>query len=100
MPLAILVQCTMHVAKRFWKKMKNKNERPKLVRFFSNIKSLYAAALGIEILCIAAAEIGENSSFALFGYGTIYQILLLQQPRYHPNNSTMSTGITLPKLKI
>ena len=26
------------------------------------------AALGIEILCITAAEIGENSSFALFGY--------------------------------
>jgi hypothetical protein len=58
------------------KKKKNKNERPKLVRFFSNIKSLYAAALGIEILCIAAAEIGENSSFALFGYGTVTGIAL------------------------
>lgn len=31
------------------------------------MKSLYAAALGIEILCIAAAEIGENSGFYLFG---------------------------------
>jgi hypothetical protein len=58
------------------KKKKNKNEKPKLVKFFSSIKSLYAAALGIEILCIAAAEIGENSSFALFGYGTITGIAL------------------------
>jgi len=32
-----------------------------LSQFLRNIKGLYAAALGIEILCIAAAEIGENS---------------------------------------
>ena len=29
--------------------------------FFSYAKGLYAAALGIEILCIAAAEIGDPS---------------------------------------
>jgi hypothetical protein len=31
-------------------------------------KGLYAAALGIEILCIAAAEIGENTGLYLFGF--------------------------------
>ena len=36
--------------------------------FFSYAKSLYAAALGIEILCIAAAEIGENTGLYLFGF--------------------------------
>jgi hypothetical protein len=29
---------------------------------------LYAAALGIEILCIAAAEIGENTGLYIFGF--------------------------------
>jgi hypothetical protein len=36
--------------------------------FFSYAKSLYAAALGIEILCIAAAEIGENTGLYVFGF--------------------------------
>jgi hypothetical protein len=31
---------------------------------------LYAAALGIEILCIAAAEIGENTGLYIFGFNT------------------------------
>ena len=39
-----------------------------LWRFFLYAKGLYAAALGIEILCIAAAEIGENTSLYLFGF--------------------------------
>lgn len=39
-----------------------------LWRFFHYVKGLYAAALGIEILCIAAAEIGENTSLYLFGF--------------------------------
>ena len=39
--------------------------------FFKNIKALYAAALGIEILCIAAAEIGENTGLYLFGFSMI-----------------------------
>jgi hypothetical protein len=38
--------------------------------FFSYAKGLYAAALGIEILCIAAAEIGENTGLYLFGFNT------------------------------
>jgi hypothetical protein len=32
------------------------------------VKGLYAAALGIEILCISAAEIGENTGLYLFGF--------------------------------
>jgi len=36
--------------------------------FLMYAKDLYAAALGIEILCIAAAEIGENTGLYLFGF--------------------------------
>ena len=36
--------------------------------FFFYAKSLYAVALGIEILCIAAAEIGENTGLYIFGF--------------------------------
>jgi hypothetical protein len=57
-------------------KNNNQTEKTRLIRFFSNVKSLYATALGIEILCIAAAEIGENSSFALFGYRTVTGVVL------------------------
>ena len=32
---------------------------------------LYAAVLGIEILCIAAAEIGENTGLYLFGFNLV-----------------------------
>jgi hypothetical protein len=35
--------------------------------FFKYAKGIYAAALGIEILCIAAAEIGENTGLYLYG---------------------------------
>jgi hypothetical protein len=41
-----------------------------LCRFFSYTKSLYVAALGIEILCIAAAEIDENTGLYLFGFNS------------------------------
>jgi hypothetical protein len=40
--------------------LRTKNEKS-IYEFFRHVKSLYAAALGIEILCIAAAEIGENT---------------------------------------
>lgn len=39
-----------------------------LITFLVYVKGIYAAALGIEILCIAAAEIGENTSLYLFGF--------------------------------
>jgi hypothetical protein len=44
---------------------KNKNS---YIEFFVHVKSLYAAALGIEILCIAAAEIGENTALYTLGF--------------------------------
>ena len=40
-------------------------------QFLRHVKGLYAAALGIEILCIAAAEIGENVGLYLFGFNLI-----------------------------
>jgi hypothetical protein len=36
--------------------------------FFGHVRTFFAAALGIEILCISAAVIGENSALYLFGY--------------------------------
>ena len=36
--------------------------------FFRHVKRLYAAALGIEILCIAAAEMGENTGLYILGF--------------------------------
>jgi hypothetical protein len=40
----------------------------RLRAFLLYAKSLCAAALGIEILCIAAAEIGKNTGLYLFGF--------------------------------
>jgi hypothetical protein len=40
-------------------------------QFFGRVKYLYAAALNIETLCIAAAEIGENTALYLFGFNWI-----------------------------
>src|SRR5215204_7769536 len=42
-----------------------------LPQFLRHVKALYAAALGIEILCIAAAEIGENTGLYLFGFNPL-----------------------------
>jgi hypothetical protein len=42
-----------------------------VTQFFRSVKGLYAAALGIEILCIAAAEIGENIGLYLFGFNLV-----------------------------
>jgi hypothetical protein len=42
-----------------------------LSQFFRRVKGLYAAALGIEILCIAAAELGENTGLYLFGFNLV-----------------------------
>jgi hypothetical protein len=43
----------------------NKNQ---VLLFFHHVRTLFAAALGIEMLCIMAAEIGENSGLYFFGY--------------------------------
>jgi len=42
-----------------------------LIQFFRSVKGLYAAALGIEILCIAAAEIGQNTGLYIFGFNLV-----------------------------
>jgi hypothetical protein len=42
-----------------------------LSQFLRHVKGLYAAALGIEILCISAAEIGENTGLYLFGFNLV-----------------------------
>src|SRR5438094_140709 len=47
-----------------------------VIKLFWNAKNLYASALGIEILCILSAEIGQNSSFFLFGYKTPFGIIM------------------------
>ena len=39
-----------------------------LVLFIGHVRIFFAAALGIEILCITAAIIGENTALYLFGY--------------------------------
>jgi hypothetical protein len=39
-----------------------------IVTFLLYARGIYAAAIGIEILCIAAAEIGENTALYLFGF--------------------------------
>ena len=51
-------------------------EKRTSIRFFSNVKTLYASALGIEILCILSAEIGQNSSFFMFGFKTPFAIIM------------------------
>lgn len=44
--------------------------------FLKNIRCLYATALAIEILCICAAETGQNTTFVLFGYKSALGITL------------------------
>ena len=53
--------CTKDVCRSVARK-----EHP-IYRLFQNASKLYATALAIEVLCICAAEIGENR-FAIFGY--------------------------------
>lgn len=48
-----------------------RNAQQSIIQFFKNAKSLCAAALGIEILCIGAAETGENTGLYLLGFNHI-----------------------------
>jgi hypothetical protein len=50
------------------KAIHRRDKENSIVSFFHYTRTLFAAALGIEILCISAAEIGENSVFYFFGY--------------------------------
>lgn len=44
------------------------NNKQNGLLFFGHVRTFFAAALGIEILCISAAVIGENSALYFFGY--------------------------------
>lgn len=46
------------------------------IKFFGNVRTLYASALGIEILCILSAEIGQNTGFFMFGFKTPSAIVM------------------------
>jgi hypothetical protein len=63
--------CTSGVCKNDVIIQKTRTPQSGLVAFFRNAKRLYAAAIGIEILCIAAAEIGENTGLYLFGFNLL-----------------------------
>ena len=53
-----------------------KGDKSFTAKFFLNTKNMYASALGIEILCILSAEIGQNSSFFIFGFKTPFAITM------------------------
>lgn len=48
------------------------HSKPSALRgFFSYSKAMFAAALGIEVLCISFAELGENAGFYIFGFNPV-----------------------------
>jgi hypothetical protein len=51
------------------------NNKHHVLLFFHHVRTFFPAALGIEMLCIMAAEIGENSGLYFFGYN-IHGILI------------------------
>jgi hypothetical protein len=46
-----------------------------LTLLFKNIKKVFVAALGIEILCIMSAEIGQNTGLYIFGFNLLGIVL-------------------------
>ena len=50
-------------------------KKSNIIMFFHHTRTLFAGALGIEILCISAAEIGENRHSIFLA--TIYKELFL-----------------------
>jgi hypothetical protein len=42
-----------------------------MAQFFSHARGMFAAALGIEVLCISFAELGENTGLYLFGFNPV-----------------------------
>lgn len=46
-----------------------KSSAPAAIKnFFFHSRQMFAAALGIEVLCISFAELGENAGFFIFGF--------------------------------
>jgi hypothetical protein len=64
-------RCASGVCKNGVIAQKTTTSRSELLQFLRNTKSLYAVALGVEILCIAAAEIGKNTGLYLFDFNLI-----------------------------
>lgn len=52
------------------------HQNKKLQWFLFKVKSIYPSALGIEILCIMSAQMGQNISFLLFGYDDLFGIVM------------------------
>jgi hypothetical protein len=50
---------------------RNRPSTSSVSRFLAHVKIFYAAALGIEILCIGAAELGENIGLYMFGFNPL-----------------------------
>jgi hypothetical protein len=46
-----------------------------LTLLFKNIKKVFVAALGIEILCIMSAEVGQNTGLYIFGFNLLGIVL-------------------------
>ena len=63
--------CTTGNCDDISKVARTRTRRQSVIQFFKNAKSLYAAALGIEILCIGAAETGENTGLYVLGFNHI-----------------------------
>lgn len=61
------LQCVVCSQEKCCTSVHSKARRGFLRRFFTHSKELFAAALGIEILCIAFAELGANAGLYLFG---------------------------------
>ena len=66
---------TIHTTNKFKKTSlslsSNLSLKSKSKLFFTITKNMYPAALGIEILCIMAAELGENIGLYTFGFNLI-----------------------------
>ena len=59
--------CNNDIRNNATAELRTKNKKS-IYEFFGHVKSLNAAALGIEILCIAAAEIDENTALYILGF--------------------------------
>jgi hypothetical protein len=60
--------CCMPIHTSQFKILKNFSCIPQI---FQNIKRVFIATLGIEILCIISAEIGENIGLSVFGFSLL-----------------------------
>jgi hypothetical protein len=65
--------CNNDISNNATAELRTKNKKS-IYEFFGHVKSLYAAALGIEILCIAAAEIGENTFGSTYQHSNLFYI--------------------------